>query len=113
MLSKMIGQCKLNRVQIVQQCIRSSVSNTTTNYENIRFDSISTAYGYKSKYELFRGWLVFKLCSYKSLVNHLSQLLAISNTVLGQRLFGYIMRSTLYGHFAAGTDKDELKQIAE
>jgi len=56
------------------QCfVRSAVSSLTKNYEKVEFDSISASYGYKSKRELVRGWFVFKLCSYTSLVNHLSQ----------------------------------------
>ncbi len=56
------------------QCfIRSTVSSFTKNDEKVEFDSISASYGYKSKRELVRGWFVFKLCSYQSLVNHLSQ----------------------------------------
>ncbi|CAF3888602.1 unnamed protein product [Rotaria sp. Silwood2] len=109
----MIRQCKLHNVQITQCFIRSLASNSRENHEKVKFDSISAAYGYKSKRELFRGWFVFKLCSYSSLVNNLSKLFTISRTILGQRLFEYIMRSTLYGHFVAGTNKTELKPIVE
>jgi len=73
MLSKIIKHSKPYKTEIIQCFIRSSASNLTKKYEKIEFDSILTAYGYKSKRELFRGWLVFKLCSYTSLVNHLSQ----------------------------------------
>jgi hypothetical protein len=73
MLSKAMRLCKRHKIQSTQHYIRSSVANFTKNHENISFDSISAAYGYKSRNELFRGWFVFKLCSYTSLVNHLSQ----------------------------------------
>jgi hypothetical protein len=82
MLSKMIRLCKLHKVQITQRCIRLSASNLTKNHESVSFNSISDAYGYKSKYELFRGWFVFKLCSYTSLVNHLSQVKQSRNFIL-------------------------------
>jgi hypothetical protein len=82
MLSKTIRLCKLNKVQITQRCIRLSASNLTKNPDNVSFNSISDAYGYKSKYELFRGWFVFKLCSYTSLVNHLSQVKQRINFIL-------------------------------
>ncbi|UJR25210.1 hypothetical protein I4U23_006562 [Adineta vaga] len=109
MLSKLIRHGKLYRIQN----IRSSVINTSKIDGNIRFDSMSAAYGYKSKYELFRGWFVFKLCSYTSLVNYLSQFIDVSRRILGRSLFESIMRSTLYGHFVAGTDKTELEPIVE
>jgi hypothetical protein len=75
----MIRQCKLPKVQITKYFVRSSALNLTKNHEKVKFDSISDAYGYKSKRELFRGWFVFKLCSYTSLVNHLSEVNQIAN----------------------------------
>jgi len=39
--------------------------------------------------------------------------LAISRTILGQRLFEYTLRSTFYEHFVAGTNKTEIKPIVE
>ncbi|CAF1180011.1 unnamed protein product [Rotaria sordida] len=113
MLLKMIRQYKLQNVQTIQCFVRALASNSKNNHEKVKFDSSATAYGHKSKSELFRGWFVFKLCSYSSLVNNLSQLFNISRTILGQRLFEYIMRSTIYGHFVAGTNKTELKPITE
>ena len=77
MLSKTIRQYRPNRIQVTQYLVRSFASNLTQTDEKIKFDSISTTYGYKSTKELFRGWLVFKLCSYTSLVNHLSQVNSI------------------------------------
>ena len=73
MLSKLIKQYKPHSLQTTAYLIRSSATNLVKTNENLNFDSIATAYGYKSTQELFRGWLVFKLCSYKSLVDHLSQ----------------------------------------
>ncbi|CAF1167857.1 unnamed protein product [Adineta ricciae] len=113
MLSKLIRRKQSFPVVFIQQCMRSSVLNPSRTNDEVRFDSITTAYGYKSKYELYRGWAVFKLCSYTSLVNRLTQLLNVSRTILGQYVFESIMRSTLYGHFVAGTDKSELKPIVE
>lgn len=73
MLSKTIHRCKPYKLQITQCLTRSTVSKLSKTNDKVEFNSISTAYGYKSTRELFRGWLVFKLCSYKSLVNNLSQ----------------------------------------
>jgi hypothetical protein len=73
MLSKLIKQYKPYKFQIIQYFVRSSATNLTKADEQINFNSIATTYGYKSTRELFRGWFVFKLCSYQSLVNHLSQ----------------------------------------
>jgi hypothetical protein len=73
MFSKLINRYKPYKLQNTKYLLRSSATNLAKTDENINFDSIATAYGYKSTQELFRGWLVFKLCSYKSLVDHLSQ----------------------------------------
>ncbi|CAF3494106.1 unnamed protein product [Rotaria socialis] len=113
MLLKMIGKLNPHRIQITRYSVRFFASNIKENHEKVNFNSISAAYGYKSNRELFRGWFVFKLCSYSSLVDRLSQLLPISRKILGQQLFEYIIRSTLYGHFVAGTNKAELKPIVD
>lgn len=73
MLSKTIKRCTPYKLQVTQYLARSTGSNVTKTHEKVEFDSISTSYGYKSTRELFRGWFVFKLCSYTSLVNNLSQ----------------------------------------
>lgn len=69
----MIGKCQAHKIQIIRCFTRPLASQLKGNYEKVNFDSITAAYGYKSKYELFRGWLVFKLCSYSSLINYLPQ----------------------------------------
>ena len=76
MLLKSIKPNSCHRVQIIKYALRSSASNVTQPVQDIKFDSPTSAYGYKTTGELFRGWLVFKLCSYTSLVNHLSQVIS-------------------------------------
>lgn len=71
MLSKVINPCKLIRFQIIRTT--ATTSNIIKTDEKIRFDSVSTVYDYKSTRELVRGWFVFKLCSYSSLINHLTR----------------------------------------
>lgn len=73
MLSKLNTTCLSRHVQWTCCLIRSSTSFTVNQPSEVKFDSVSDAYGYKSKGELFRGWLVFKLCSYTPLVNRLNQ----------------------------------------
>ena len=84
MLSKLIRQCKPFRCQITQSFVRTSTSNLVKTDEKIKFDSVSTVYDYKSTGELFRGWFVFKLCSYSSLINHLTRVKeCLSLTLIG------------------------------
>ena len=73
MLSKLQTPYLLCNIRWTYCLIRSSTFYTPDKRSQVKFDSISTAYGYKSKSELFRGWLVFKLCSYTSLVDHLNE----------------------------------------
>jgi hypothetical protein len=82
MLSKLGRQCLISRAHIIQNCVYSSSSQSLNDPSKVKFDSISDAYGYKSKSELFRGWFVFKLCSYTSLVNHLSKVNEDINFIL-------------------------------
>ncbi|XP_053120291.1 hydroxyproline dehydrogenase [Hemicordylus capensis] len=63
----------------------------------------------KSNWELMRGLLVFLLCSSPWLVQKAPTLLSISRRVLGRRLWGSILRLTLYGQFVAGESQKEIK----
>ena len=73
MLSKLNTVCLSRHVQWTHCLIRLSTSYAANRPSQVKFDSESDAYAYKSKGELFRGWFVFKLCSYTPLVNRLNQ----------------------------------------
>uniref|UniRef100_A0A8D0HG10 Proline dehydrogenase n=1 Tax=Sphenodon punctatus TaxID=8508 RepID=A0A8D0HG10_SPHPU len=60
----------------------------------------------KSRWELVRGLLVFWLCSSPRLVQ---SLLSASRWVLGRRLWGSLLRLTLYGQFVAGETTQEIE----
>lgn len=78
---------------------------------DLTFANAKEAYRSKKNSELVRALLVFNLCSIEALVNKQKELLKWSRRVLGQRLFVTLMRQTFYGHFVAGADQDEIKQM--
>ncbi|XP_062993869.1 hydroxyproline dehydrogenase [Elgaria multicarinata webbii] len=67
----------------------------------------------KSNWEITRGLLVFMLCSSPWLVQKAPVFLSISRRVLGRRLWGSVLRLTLYGQFVAGETPKEIKDTLQ
>uniref|UniRef100_A0A0B7A2X5 Proline dehydrogenase n=1 Tax=Arion vulgaris TaxID=1028688 RepID=A0A0B7A2X5_9EUPU len=78
---------------------------------DLTFEKAQEAYKSKRTSEIFRALLVFNLCSVQYFVNNHKQLLKWTRKILGQRLFGVMMRQTFYGHFVAGVDQEEIKPL--
>ncbi|XP_063285160.1 hydroxyproline dehydrogenase [Pelobates fuscus] len=63
----------------------------------------------KSGWEVVRGLLIFRMCSFPTLVKHSEKLMSLSRRLLGRRLFELGMRRSVYGQFVAGETIPEIK----
>lgn len=76
------------------------------------FLSHKQAYGHKSTISLIQSLLVFRMCTFKPIVNRAEGLLSMSNKVLGPAFTEYIVRKTFFNQFCGGeTDKDIIPTI--
>ena len=80
---------------------------------DLNFENSKEAFKSKTNYDLIRGLLVFRLCTYDFLVTHNQRLLHILRKTLGAKLFQYALKATFYGHFVAGETQKEVAPIAE
>lgn len=62
----------------------------------------------KTLFELLRGLLVLKLCTFETLVKNNDFIMKRARQLLGRRLFKAVMKATMYGHFVAGESQDEV-----
>lgn len=83
------------------------------NLGDLSFENTQEAFKSKSNWELWRAALVLKLCSYDVLVNQNVRLMHLGKKLLGQRMFEKLMRATVYGHFVAGKDQEEIKPVVQ
>ena len=60
-------------------------------------------------YELFRAFLVLRLCSLDFLVQHNQRILQSLRKILGATLFKRLLKSTFFGHFVAGETQEEVR----
>ncbi|KAM9304835.1 hydroxyproline dehydrogenase [Gastrophryne carolinensis] len=67
----------------------------------------------KSRWEVVRGLLIFRMCSFPFLVRNSHKLMALSRRLLGRRLFEWGMRGTVYGQFVAGETLPEIQSCME
>ncbi|KAM9451171.1 proline dehydrogenase 1, mitochondrial [Clarias gariepinus] len=79
----------------------------------IDFENTQEAYRSKDTLELLRSLLVFKLCAFDFLVDKNKELMDWSRRILGQHLFGKLMKMTFYGQFVAGEDQDAIKPVMQ
>lgn len=68
------------------------------------FDDHVATFRSKTTGEILRAYVVYQLCSSEYLVENNARLMKVGRTVLGQRLFAWLMKKTFYGHFVAGED---------
>ncbi|XP_068779339.1 LOW QUALITY PROTEIN: hydroxyproline dehydrogenase [Struthio camelus] len=70
------------------------------------------AFRLKSGRELARALLVLRLCAAPGLVRHAGTVLAVGRRALGARLWGGLLRASLYGQFVGGGSPGELAAAA-
>lgn len=68
------------------------------------FDDHVATFRSKTTGEILRAYVVYQLCSSEYLVENNAWLMKVGRTVLGQRMFAWLMKKTFYGHFVAGED---------
>jgi len=71
---------------------------------DLTFQDHSAAFKSKTTWEVVRALVIFKMCGINTLVDNNEKLMKLGQTVLGKRLFGWIMKQTFYGQFVAGED---------
>ncbi|CAG0898934.1 unnamed protein product [Darwinula stevensoni] len=80
---------------------------------DLSFTNTIAAFKSKTTWEVFRGWLVFTLCSSSYLVDHNPQLMKLGQKLLGKKLFAKVMKASFYGHFVAGENPKEVKPMID
>ncbi|XP_048224760.1 hydroxyproline dehydrogenase isoform X2 [Perognathus longimembris pacificus] len=76
-------------------------------WQALRFDG--GAFHLKSTAELARALLVLRLCAWPPLVTHGLALQAWAQRLLGSRLSGALLRTSIYGQFVAGESVEEVR----
>ena len=89
--------------------------NTTTAAKppTLNFRDTQQTYRSKSTMELLRSLAILKSCTYPAFVNNSERLMRVSRTLLGARMFEYVMKRSFYGQFAGGEDIAELQPCVE
>ncbi|GAX27792.1 proline dehydrogenase [Fistulifera solaris] len=85
-----------------------ATKNPVPNFEDPRI-----AFDTKSTKELLRAGLSFGLCQITPLVHHAESLLRMTRKVCGDRITDSLLKATLFGHFCAGENIHQVKQVAK
>ena len=78
----------------------------------VAFGSDTTVFNRMSVWDLLRSMVVFRTCAIRPFVRNSRRLLALSSTVLGERLtYDVLVRRTVFNQFCAGADEVEIKPV--
>lgn len=72
------------------------------------FNNPIDAFKSKTTAELIRAYVVYLMCSSEYLVENNMKIMKVFKAILGEKLFGLVMKSTFYGHFVAGEDRHKI-----
>ncbi|CAK8681331.1 unnamed protein product [Clavelina lepadiformis] len=78
---------------------------------DIDFENAEKAYMNKSTFEILRAALVFQLCTINFLVDNGIYMAKYVEKIFGQKIFKTLMKLTVYGHFVAGENQEEIKTV--
>ncbi|XP_074854584.1 hydroxyproline dehydrogenase [Carettochelys insculpta] len=84
----------------------SGTPTPAPHWPQLSFDG--AAFRLKGRWELVRALLVFRLCALPGLVRWAPTLLSGSQHLLGQRLWGSLLRASFYGQFVGGQTPHEV-----
>ncbi|XP_029655959.1 hydroxyproline dehydrogenase-like [Octopus sinensis] len=76
------------------------------------FKNIEKSLNIKTNAELLRAIVVLYICSFRLISVHSIFLMKATKFLLRERLFKYLMKSTIYGQFAGGETEDELEKVS-
>ncbi|KAF7990354.1 hypothetical protein HCN44_000159 [Aphidius gifuensis] len=72
---------------------------------DLKFDDPIASFKSKKTMELIRAYLVYQICSIDFVVENNMKFMKAAESILGARLFTWLMKGTFYGHFVAGEDE--------
>jgi proline dehydrogenase len=77
-------------------------------YKEISFNDTKIAFASKTAGDLLRAWLILYGCSFSSLVKRADYMYNLSLSVLGNKITHAMIERTLFRHFCAGKDENDI-----
>lgn len=96
-----------------EEIIPVAVLNRKKDKLDLNFEDHRAAFKSKSTWEVVRALVVFQLCGINLLVSNNELLMKIGKKVLGERLFGALMKPTFYGQFVAGENPRTIAPVID
>ena len=108
MLLFRMQNCKYLPITMVR-----NISNKATEKPKLSFEDTEAIYKSKKTWELGRAYFVTSLCGMNTLMQRNEKMLTIGKRMLGDNLFGKLMKATFYGYFVGGETMEEVKPLVE
>ncbi|KAJ9461372.1 Proline dehydrogenase 1 [Diplonema papillatum] len=78
----------------------------------IDFADAKQAYRSKTRADMWKALVVFRLCTIPPLVRHADKLIKLSESIFGKHMtHGVLVKKTFFSHFCAGENIEEIKPV--
>ena len=104
---------RMQNVKYLPTTMVRNISNKATEKPKLPvFEYTESIYKAKKTWELGRAYFVISLCEMNT-QQHNEKMLTIGKKILGDNLFGKLMKATFYGYFFGGETTEEVKPLVE
>ena len=90
-----------------------NISSKATGKPKLSFEDTESIYKAKKTWELGRAYFVITLCGMNTVIKHNEKMVTIGKKILGDNLFGKLIKATFYGYFVGGETMEEVKPLVE
>jgi len=95
-------------IHIEEQEVRSMTKNPIPDFNNARI-----TFEDKSMIELLRAATCFQTCRIPVLVENAERILLTLRKIVGDQIVDSVMKTTFYGHFCAGENRQQIQPVIE
>jgi proline dehydrogenase len=85
--------------------------SSSSSKSQLNFDDAKSAFKSRTTFEIARALFIFKLCSFKWVVQNAGKILDVSNKFFGQKITNSVIEKTFFAHFCAGEDAESIKPV--
>ena len=108
MLLFRMQNCKYLPITMVR-----NISNKATEKPKLSFEDTESIYKSKKTWELGRAYFVISLVGMNTVMQHNEKMVKIGKNILGDNLFGKLIKATFYVYFFGGETTEEVKPLVE
>eukprot|EP00126_Sphaerothecum_destruens_P008388 Sdes_comp20194_c0_seq2m13477 len=90
---------------------QSSTPPSASSPSPLNFRNSETAFQSKTTFELWRAFLIFKMCQFQPFMRNCETILDWSEKILGKNLTMFFVKHSFFAHFCAGENEEQVQKV--